>query len=569
MFQPMKGDASGRGAVTGYKVSIPARQRKYTEDEIAAVVDVMRNVDCQTQGAKQAQFQDDFAAFVGAKHAFALGNATQALSLAATLCGIKPGDEVIIPAYTFCASAIPFGKEGAKIVWGDIHPDTWVLNPADVERKITPRTKAIVCVHLLGMPCDMPAMMALAQKHGIKVVEDCAQALDARIDGQHVGIFGDFGCFSFHGAKTMSTLGEGGMLTVKSDEDAALVPGIRHNGCCAFQGERKRYWVPAMSNVEMDIPGFWPNNFCIGEALRVLNTMYNNGTLPKGIGTEEDFATMLDWWDNNQTGAISYFVSSGGQYAWTLNDRYKKVNPDATYEDLIVGPMIQAEDGSYPKQYDVPFWLGAYIMIASSCEHPDRALDYLEFLGTTEGQDLIFKGIEGVHYTMDGDKVVFNTEEWKNENVMWGFEDGRCYYPWGSFFYNTTSQWTPWETSNADWFSIFDEAVNYTNTWTGEALPPEVAYGNEITDQNRANVFVDLPSYYALVSFSDDILAIREQLRAIVEEYVPAFITGQKSLDDDWDEYVKKYTDAGLAQVEAAVNDGIAAAKALYDAVAA
>ncbi len=266
MSQPMKGDASGRGAVAGYKVSIPARQRKYTEAEIAAVVDVMRNVDCQTQGAKQAQFQNDFAAFVGAKHAFALGNATQALSLAATLCGIKPGDEVIIPAYTFCASAIPFGKEGAKIVWGDIHPDTWVLNPADVERKITPRTRAIVCVHLLGMPCDMTAIMALAQKHGIKVVEDCAQALDARIDGQHVGTFGDFGCFSFHGAKTMSTLGEGGMLTVKSDEDAALVPGIRHNGCCAFQGERERYWVPAMSNVEMDIPGFWPNNFCIGEA---------------------------------------------------------------------------------------------------------------------------------------------------------------------------------------------------------------------------------------------------------------------------------------------------------------
>ena len=269
----ISGDASGRGAVAGYRVSIPARQRPYTEEEIAEVVRVMRDVPGQTQGAMQEQFQADFKAFTGANHAFAVGNATQALSLAATLCGVKPGDEVIIPAYTFCASAIPFGKEGAKIVWSDIDPETWVVSVKDIERKITNKTKAIVCVHLLGMPCDMPAIMALAKKHNIKVVEDCAQALDSRINGQHVGTFGDFGCFSFHGAKTMTTLGEGGMLTVKSDEDAKLVPGIRHNGVCGFTYPRERYWVPAMSNVDLDIEGFWPNNFCIGEAQCALGSM--------------------------------------------------------------------------------------------------------------------------------------------------------------------------------------------------------------------------------------------------------------------------------------------------------
>ncbi len=266
MTQTMYGDASGRGAVSGYRVSIPARQHPYTEEEIAAVVNVMRNVDGQTQGTYLAKFQEDFAAFTGAKHAFAVDNATNALSLAATLCGIRPGDEVIIPAYTFCASAIPFGKAGAKIVWGDIDRDTWTIDPEDIRRKITPKTKAIVCVHLLGMPCDMPAILEIAREHGLKVVEDCAQALDARINGQHVGTFGDFGCFSFHGAKTMTTLGEGGMLTVKSDEDAKLVPGIRHNGLCAFQGERERYWVPAMSNVDEFLEDRWPQNFCIGEA---------------------------------------------------------------------------------------------------------------------------------------------------------------------------------------------------------------------------------------------------------------------------------------------------------------
>lgn len=265
MSEVLKGDASGRGKIAGYRVSIPARQRAYTEAEIAAVVGAMRNCECQTQGPMLAKFQEDFQKFTGAEHAFAVDNATNALSLAATLCRIHPGDEVIIPAFTFCASAIPFGKQGAKIVWADMDPDTWEVSPADIERKITPKTKAIVVVHLLGMPCDMPAVMEIAHRHGLKVVEDCAQALDARINGQHVGTFGDYGCFSFHGAKAMTTLGEGGMLTVKSDEDAALVPGIRHNGCCAFHYERERYWVPAMSNVDMDMEGFWPNNFCIGE----------------------------------------------------------------------------------------------------------------------------------------------------------------------------------------------------------------------------------------------------------------------------------------------------------------
>ena len=110
MTQTMYGDASGRGAVSGYRVSIPARQHPYTEEEIAAVVNVMRNVDGQTQGTYLAKFQEDFAAFTGAKHAFAVDNATNALSLAATLCGIRPGDEVIIPAYTFCASAMTFAR---------------------------------------------------------------------------------------------------------------------------------------------------------------------------------------------------------------------------------------------------------------------------------------------------------------------------------------------------------------------------------------------------------------------------------------------------------------------------
>ena len=259
-------DASGRGTTAGFRVPFPGRMRTYSEEEIQAVLNVMRNAEGQTQSIYLKQFQDDFKAYSGANHAFAVDNCTNALRLAAILCGVGPGDEVVIPAYTFCATAIPFGKTGAKIVWADIDRDTWTIDPKDVERKITGRTKAIVAVHILGMPANMERILEIAKKHNLRVVEDCAQAPGSAINGKKVGTFGDFGCFSFHGAKNFTTLGEGGMLTVRSDADAKLVPGVRHNGVRAFEGDRERYWIPAMSNVDIDIQDVWPNNFCLGEA---------------------------------------------------------------------------------------------------------------------------------------------------------------------------------------------------------------------------------------------------------------------------------------------------------------
>ncbi len=266
-------DASGRGSVAGFKVPFPGRMKPYTQEEIDAVVNVMKSSECQTQGEQMRKFEADCKAYIGANHVFAVDNCTNALRLAAILCRLGPGDEVIIPAYTFCATAIPFGMTGAKTVWADTDKNTWVVDPKDIERKITKKTKALVVVHLLGMPVNMPAILDIAKRHNLRVVEDCAQAPGAAINGQKCGSFGDFGCFSWHGAKNMTTLGEGGCLTVKSDEDAKLVPGIRHNGVRGFVGDRPRYWVPAMSNVDIDLDGVWPNNFCIGEAQCALGSV--------------------------------------------------------------------------------------------------------------------------------------------------------------------------------------------------------------------------------------------------------------------------------------------------------
>ena len=290
-------DASGRGTVAGYKVSFPARQHGYTGEEIEAVVEVMRNAECQTQGRYLKQFETDFKIFFGANHAFAVNNCTNALKIAARLCRFQPGDEVIIPAYTFCATAIPFGMVGAKIVWADIDRETWVIDPGDIKRKITAKTRAIVVVHLLGMPADMPVIMEIAEKHSLRVIEDCAQSMGAQINGKYTGTFGDFACFSFHGAKGMTTLGEGGMLIVRDDKDAELVSGLRHNGVRAFAGDRKRYWIPAMSDVDVDIDGVWPDNFCMGEAQCALGSVMlgsvhknNNKLIEQGMKIKEQLA---------------------------------------------------------------------------------------------------------------------------------------------------------------------------------------------------------------------------------------------------------------------------------------
>ena len=237
----------------------------YTEDEIALVAEVMRTADPLTQGRHQAEFENRFKAYTGAAHAFAVATATAALELAALLCDLKPGDEVVLPAHTFAASAIPFARTGAKLVWADIDPATRVVTAETLRRCVTPRTRVIIVVHLYGLVCDMEPILDLAAAHGIKLVEDAAQSIGSAYKGRQAGSMGDFGCFSFHTHKNITTLGEGGMLTVRDPALAALVPGLRHNGMRAYLGERPHYWVPAMSNVDFDIDGLWPYNFCLGE----------------------------------------------------------------------------------------------------------------------------------------------------------------------------------------------------------------------------------------------------------------------------------------------------------------
>lgn len=195
--------------------------------EIAEVVASMKSGWLGT-GPKVAAFQEDFKAYRGAAHAIAVNSCTAGLHLSILAAGIKPGDEVITTPLTFCATVNAIIHAGGTPVLADVDA-TMNLDPARLEEKITPRTKAIIPVHFAGRPCDMDAIMAIAERHGLKVIEDCAHAIETEYHGRPAGTFGDFGCFSFYVTKNIVT-GEGGMILTSSDEAAARLKTLALHG---------------------------------------------------------------------------------------------------------------------------------------------------------------------------------------------------------------------------------------------------------------------------------------------------------------------------------------------------
>lgn len=195
---------------------IPYGKQTIEQDDIQAVVDVIKS-DFLTTGPKIAEFEQTVADYVGAKYAVAISNGTSALHAACFAAGIGPGDEVITTPLTFAASANCVLYCGGTPVFADVDPKTYNIDPEDIRRKITDRTKAIIAVHLAGQPCDMDAIHSIAREHGLIVIEDGAHALGSVYKGKKVGSLSDMTTFSFHPVKPITT-GEGGMIVTDNEE---------------------------------------------------------------------------------------------------------------------------------------------------------------------------------------------------------------------------------------------------------------------------------------------------------------------------------------------------------------
>ena len=215
-------------SISSTHMSIPITKPLFSEDEERAVVEVLRS-GWVVQGPKVAAFERIVANYVGVPHAIATSSCTTALHLALVLLGIGPGDEVIVPSFTFIATANVVCYTGATPVFVDIDPQTYNLDPNRLETAVTPRTKAIMPVHQIGLAADMDRLNAIANRHGLAVIEDAAPALGATYKGKRVGALGNVTCLSFHPRKVI-TAGEGGMILTSDQALANHARTLRTHG---------------------------------------------------------------------------------------------------------------------------------------------------------------------------------------------------------------------------------------------------------------------------------------------------------------------------------------------------
>jgi dTDP-4-amino-4,6-dideoxygalactose transaminase len=216
--------------------------------ETPEIEEVVASLECGWLGTgpKVARFERDFAAYKGVEDAAAVSSCTAALHLSLLAAGLGPGDEVITTPLTFCATVNAVIHAGATPVLADVDPGTMNLDPVEVRRRITPRTRALLPVHFAGRPCDVDALLDLAHQHDLRVIEDCAHAIETEHGGRKAGTFGDFGCFSFYATKNVAT-GEGGMVLARREEDLARVKvlalhGLSHDAWKRFSDAGYRHY---------------------------------------------------------------------------------------------------------------------------------------------------------------------------------------------------------------------------------------------------------------------------------------------------------------------------------------
>jgi perosamine synthetase len=272
---------------------IPAAKPLIGVEEREAVDRVLQS-GMLAQGPEVAAFEKEFSAIVGGRHCIAVNSGTSGLHMALEAIGMDTGDEVIVPSFTFAATANSVALTGARPIFVDIDPRTFNIDPKAIEAAITPRTKAIQPVHLYGQPAAMSEIMALAKRHNLMVVEDAAQAHMASFDGTPVGAFGDAGVFSFYPTKNM-TSGEGGMITTGSDEIARQSRLLRN------QGMEKRY--------ENEIVGF-------NTRMTDIHAAIGRVQLRKLAGWTKQRQDNAKFLDENLKGVVVPYVAPGAVHVY-------------------------------------------------------------------------------------------------------------------------------------------------------------------------------------------------------------------------------------------------------------
>jgi len=351
------------------------------DDEIAEVVDTLKS-GWVTTGPKVKRFEADFAAWLAAHHGddpaayhcLAVNSATAGLHLALEALGIGPGDEVITTTHTFTATAEVVRYLGADVVLVDVDPATLNIDPALVEAAITPRTKAIIPVHYAGLAADMPAILAIAKKHGLKVVEDAAHALPTTCGGRLIGTLdSDATVFSFYANKTITT-GEGGMLVMRDQAHASRARLMRLHGMNRDAFDRYTAKVPSWY-YEVVAPGFKYNLTDIAAALGIQQ-------LKRAQAFYEQRCRLAARYDEALAGLpvlLPPKAAAGSQHAWHLY--VLRLTDDAGIErDRFIERLFEAGIGCsvhYIPLHLHPYWRDRYALRPEQFPHSQRAYERL------------------------------------------------------------------------------------------------------------------------------------------------------------------------------------------------
>jgi dTDP-4-amino-4,6-dideoxygalactose transaminase len=204
-------------------------------------------------GREGAALEQEIAQLCGAAHGVGVASGTDALILALRACGVEGGDEVLIPPFTFVATGSAVSALGAKPVFVDIRPDTYNIDPSDFARRVTPRTRAVIVVHLYGLACDMDPILNFARAHDLRVVEDNAQSIGANYKGRRTGSMGDAACMSFYPTKNLGAYGDAGMVVTNSNEMAARLKSLRNHGQSAKYVSSEPGWNSRLDEIQAAI----------------------------------------------------------------------------------------------------------------------------------------------------------------------------------------------------------------------------------------------------------------------------------------------------------------------------
>lgn len=327
----------------------------YGQEERDAAWEAMQQ-DSLTMGPQVAAFQDEFAAMHGVKHAFAVSNCTTGMHLCTQLFDLKEGDEVIVTPNTFVATSLVLMKEKVTPVYADIDYKTFNIDPADIERKVTPRTKAIYVVHFAGQICDMDPIMEIARKHNLYVLEDAAHAHGSTYKGRYAGSIGDVGVFSFHSLKTMSTCGEGGMITTNRDEWVKPIEMLRcmnlsewdpdqrdfsfgkHDIHKVVDGNYQDYWLPSHFDVE-DVKGHWGNNYRMNEIQAAVGRVQLK-RLDSMIAKRQEFSRYINEGIRDVKGVNGVYESPDCKHTYHLYTL--TIDPDVFNRDEFLRTMYRS-----------------------------------------------------------------------------------------------------------------------------------------------------------------------------------------------------------------------------------